>query len=64
MAMRPGSEALPRARGVGNVGVLGFRSHDEIAAIGRHATALLVDTDRDLNMVSVSEALNSSTPVL
>ncbi len=61
----PALKHLAESSGVGaNVEFLGFRSHDEIAAIGRHATALLVDTDRDLNMVSVSEALANGTPVL
>lgn len=43
---------------------LGFRNHTEFASIGKNATAFLVDTDRDLNMVSVSEALANGIPVL
>lgn len=47
-----------------NVEFLGFKSHTEFAAIGKRATAFLVDTDRDLNMVSVSESFANGTPVL
>ncbi len=47
-----------------SVEFLGFMKHTEFAPIGRKATALLIDTAQDNNMVSIPESLINGTPVL
>ncbi|HET9570201.1 MAG TPA: glycosyltransferase [Bacteroidales bacterium] len=47
-----------------NVEFLGYMSHFELNKIVSNSMALLVDTKKDLNMVSVPEAIVSGTPVL
>lgn len=42
----------------------GFLSHKRLAEPLRRATALLVDTSSDLNMVTIAEAITSGTPVV
>ena len=42
----------------------GFLSHKQLAEPLRRATALLVDTSSDLNMVTIAEAITSGTPVV
>lgn len=51
--------------GVGNNVVFhGFMRHGMMASILRRSKALLVDTERDLNMVSIPEAIVSGTPII
>ena len=58
-------KALIGSLGVGeNVHLLGFKSHDEMAQILNKATAILINTSKDLSMVSVPESIVSGTPVL
>lgn len=47
-----------------NVIFHGFMRHAEMAGILRRCVALLVNTSKDLNMVSVTEAIVSGTPVV
>ena len=47
-----------------NVKFCGFLTHKEMAVYLSDSYALLVDTLRDLNMVSIPEAIVSGTPVL
>lgn len=42
----------------------GFLRHRELAEMLRKSTALLVNTARDLNMVSINESIISGTPVV
>lgn len=42
----------------------GFLSHDEFAPLSRSSRAMLVNTQRDLNMVSIPESIANGTPVL
>lgn len=48
----------------GHVRFNGFMTHEEIAAKSREATALLVDTQQDNNMVTITESIANGTPVL
>lgn len=48
----------------GSVSFEGFMSHDRIAEIGRRAKAMLIDTQKDCNMVTISESIVNGTPVL
>lgn len=47
-----------------NVVFHGYLFHDRFAPLSRKSTALLIDTERDLNMVSVPESIANGTPVL
>lgn len=47
-----------------NVKFEGFLEHSTIAAIGRKAKALLIDTQQDNNMVTIPESIVNGTPVL
>lgn len=47
-----------------NVDFEGFMDHAAIAAIGRRAKALLIDTRQDNNMVTVPESIVNGTPIL
>lgn len=42
----------------------GHLEHDAMAAVLRRATALLIYTEKDLNMVSIPEAIVSGTPIV
>ncbi len=42
----------------------GFRFHSEWAPIAAGAVAMLIDTEQDLNMVTVSESIVNGTPIL
>lgn len=42
----------------------GFRFHAEWAGIAAGAAAMLIDTEQDLNMVTVSESIVNGTPLL
>ena len=56
---------LALALGIGEQVVFhGFLSHQQLAVPLRRATALLVDTSSDLNMVTIAEAITSGTPVV
>ncbi len=46
------------------VSVHGYLPHNEMASLLRRATAMLVDTAKDLNMVSIPEAIASGTPIV
>lgn len=48
----------------GHVKFHGYLYHLEVAPLSRRAMALLIDTERDLNMVTVSESIANGTPVL
>lgn len=48
----------------GSVRFHGFRFHSEWAPIAAGAVAMLIDTEQDLNMVTVSESIVNGTPVL
>lgn len=48
----------------GHVCFNGFMTHEEIASKSREATALLVDTQQDNNMVTITESIANGTPVL
>ena len=51
--------------GVGeNVHFLGRQSHKEMAVHLRHAKGLLINTFRDLNLLTIAEAIVSGTPVI
>lgn len=43
---------------------LGFMDHLKFAPIGRKATALLIDTEQDNNMVTIPESIINGTPIL
>lgn len=47
-----------------NVCFLGFVDHDKLNEILSESQALLLNTSRDLNVVSISESLASGTPVI
>lgn len=47
-----------------NIKFEGFLEHSTIAAIGRKAKALLIDTQQDNNMVTIPESIVNGTPVL
>lgn len=58
-------EKLSEELGIaGNVVFHGRLAHSDFAAIGRKALAMLVDTEKDLNMVSIPESIANGTPVL
>lgn len=42
----------------------GFMRHSDMAAMLRRAKAMLIDTHKDLNMVSIPESLISGTPIV
>lgn len=42
----------------------GFLSHEELSPILAQSKALLVNTEKDLNMVSIPEAIMSGTPIV
>lgn len=48
----------------GNVFFLGRQSHKELAEHLRHARGLLINTLRDLNLLTIAEAIVSGTPVV
>lgn len=47
-----------------NVQFLGFKTHEEMNCYLPQSQALLIDTFRDNNMVSILEAIVSGTPIL
>ncbi len=47
-----------------NVLFLGRQSHKELAISLRHAKGLLINTFRDLNLLTIAEAIISGTPVI
>ncbi|MGL4412254.1 MAG: glycosyltransferase [Bacteroidales bacterium] len=47
-----------------SVKFLGFRSHDDLLPIWIESKALLIDTQKDLNMLSVPESIACGTPVI
>ena len=47
-----------------NVNFRGFMYHPEWSVIARGALAMLIDTENDLNMVTVAESIANGTPVL
>lgn len=58
-------ESLIRNGNWGNNIILhGFLSHEQMTPITRRAKALLIDTLKDQNVVSISESIASGTPVL
>ena len=58
-------QSLTRMLGLeSNVTFRGRLPHKELAAISRESVAMLIDTERDLNMVSIPESIASGTPVL
>ncbi len=48
----------------GSVQFHGFMRHEEMALMLRTATAMLINTLHDLNMVSIPEAIISGTPII
>ncbi|RHJ84367.1 glycosyltransferase [Parabacteroides sp. AM08-6] len=48
----------------GNVLFLGFLSHSQLSVHVSESLGLLIDTERDLNMVSIPESIAAGTPVL
>lgn len=62
---RDALEQQARRLGIADrVRVNGHLSHDEMSRLLREATAMLIDTAKDLNMVSIPEAIASGTPVV
>lgn len=61
---QPMEERVRQAGAEGNVAFHGFMSHRDFAPISRRAKGMLINTVRDSNMVSVSEAIANGTPVL
>lgn len=58
-------ENLSRELGIAdNVEMAGFLSHDKLAPIMAESQAMLIDTLRDLNMVSIPESIVAGTPVI
>jgi 1,2-diacylglycerol 3-alpha-glucosyltransferase len=47
-----------------NIHLLGFKTHAELGILLSKSTAMFVDTRKDLNMVSIPEAIVCGTPVL
>ncbi len=47
-----------------NVNLHGFMTHEKLAVLSSNSLALLVFTERDLNMVSIPESIVAGTPVL
>lgn len=63
--LRAELEALVDELGVGcNVTFRGYMYHPEWSNIARGAIGLLIDTESDLNMVTVAESIANGTPVL
>jgi len=62
---RTNLESLTERLGIKGLVVFhGFMKHTEFAPIGRKATALLIDTQQDNNMVTIPEAIVNGTPIL
>ncbi|MGL5893852.1 MAG: glycosyltransferase [Bacteroidales bacterium] len=63
--MRPILMRLSEDLGISNsVKFIGFKSHQELLPIWRESKALLIDTHKDLNMVSVPESIACGTPII